>query len=55
MAVSKQDTKVSFLSISFLTAISSGLLFMLGLVQMPIVGVCIALFVGAMVYYFVST
>lgn len=53
-ATRNQDSKTGFLVISFITTLSASMLFLLELVKMSVVGVCIALFIGAFMYYFLS-
>ena len=53
-ATRNQDSRVGFVVITFITTISASLLFVLELVAMGTVGVCIALFVAALMHYFLS-
>jgi len=50
-----QDTRVSFVVISFITMLSSALLYLLEMVKQEAVGFCIALFVGALMHFFLTT
>lgn len=53
-ATRNQDTRTGFVVISFTTLLSSAMLFLLELLSMAGVGICIALFVGALLHYYLS-